>query len=57
MIMRTVRMKLESDEQSGMYMMTCRGGMDDPPSAIEISINEMRVALGDKATIVLPEEQ
>lgn len=56
MVMRTVRMKLESDEQPGMYMMTCRGGMDDPPSAIEISINEMRVALGDKATIVLPEE-
>ncbi len=57
MVMRTVRMKLESDAQPGMYMMTCRGGMDDPPNAIEVSINEMRVALGEKATIVLPEEQ
>ncbi len=57
MIMRTVRMKLESDEQPGMYMMTCRGALDGPPDALEISINEMRVALGDKATIVLPEKQ
>ncbi len=56
MIMRTVRMKLESKDQPGMYMMTCRGGLDNPPDAREISINEMRMALGDKATILLPEE-
>ena len=56
MIMRTVRMKLESDEQPGMYMLTCRGALDNPPDAREISINEMRFALGDKATILLPEE-
>ena len=53
--MRTVRMKLTSEEQPGMYMLTCRGGLDDPPDAREISINEMRVALGDKAAILLPE--
>jgi hypothetical protein len=57
MIMHTVRMTLESEEQPGMYMLTCRGALDDPPSALEVSINEMRVALGDKASIVLPEEQ
>ncbi len=55
MIMRTVRMKLKSEQQPGMYMLTCRGGLDNPPDAREISINEMRVALGDKAAILLPE--
>ncbi len=57
MIMHTVRMRLESAEQPGMYMLTCRGGLDDPPNAREPSINDMRMGLGDKATIVLPEEQ
>ncbi len=56
MIMRTVRMKLESEEQPDMYMLTCRGALDNPPDAIEVSINEMRLALGDKAAILLPEE-
>ncbi len=53
--MRTVRMKLKSEQQPGMYMLTCRGGLDNPPDAREISINEMRVALGDKAAILLPD--
>ena len=56
MIMRTVRMKLESAENPNMYMLTCRGGLDDQHDAREISINEMRVALGDKATILLLED-
>lgn len=56
MIMRTVRMKLESEENPNMYMLTCRGSLDDQHDAREISINEMRVALGDKATILLLED-
>lgn len=56
MVMRTVRMKLESEQQPGMYMLTCRGALDEQPYARAISIKEMRVALGDKATIVLPQE-
>ena len=57
MIMHTVRMRLESDEQPGMYMLSCRGGLDDPPKALEPSITEMRMALGDKAAIILPADQ
>ncbi len=57
MVMRMVHMKLESEEQPDLHRLTCRGALDDPPNALEVSINEMRVALGDKATIVLPEEQ
>ena len=57
MIMHTVRMRLESEEQPGMYMLTCRGGLDDPPNAREPSINEMGMALGDKASMILPEAQ
>ena len=57
MIMHTVRMRLESEEQPGMYVLTCRGALDDPPNAREPSISEMRMALGDKATIVLPQQQ
>ena len=57
MIMRTVRMQLESEEQPGVQTLICRGALDDPPNAREVSISEMREALGVKATIVLPEEQ
>ncbi len=57
MIMHTVRMRLESEEQPGMNILTCRGALDDPPNAREPSVNEMRMALGDKATIVLPEDR
>ena len=55
MIMQTLRMTLESAEQPGMYMLTCRGALDDPPNALRVSISEMREALGNKAFIILPE--
>ena len=55
MIMQTLRMTLESAEQPGMYMLTCRGALDDPPNTLPVSISEMREALGNKAFIILPE--
>jgi hypothetical protein len=57
MFMHTVRMKLESEEQPDMYMLTCRGAQDNPPDVEFVSIDEMHEALGNKAVILLPEEK
>jgi hypothetical protein len=57
MIMHTVRMNLFSAKQPGVFMLTCRGALDDPPRAEYISIDEMRLALGDKARMLLPGEE
>ena len=49
-------MRLSSAEQPDVYRLVCRGGEDNPADAIPPSIQEMRRALGDYATLQLPEE-
>ena len=57
MFMHTVRMRLNSEEQPDMYMLTCRGAQDNPPDVEFVSIDEMHEAMGDKAVILLPEDK
>ena len=57
MFMHTVRMRLNSNEQPDMYMLTCRGAQDNPPDVEFVSIDEMHEAMGDKAVILLPEDK
>lgn len=54
-IMYVVEMRLRSPEQPDVFRLVCRGGEDDPADAIPPSIREMRQALGDYATLTLPD--
>lgn len=55
-IMHVVEMRLQSAEQPDVYRLVCRGGEDNPADARPPSINEMRAALGEYATLELPPE-
>ena len=55
-IMHVVEMRLKSTEQPDVYRLVCRGGEDNPADAEPPTINEMRRALGDYATLKLPPE-
>lgn len=54
-IMYVVEMRLRSPEQPDVFRLVCRGGEDDPADAIPPSIRDMRQALGDYATLSLPD--
>ena len=54
MITRGVHLWIGSDTQPDVMRLTCRGGFDDPWRAELPSIDEMRTALGDYASLTLP---
>jgi hypothetical protein len=54
MIVRGVHLWFGSDIQPDVMRLTCRGGFDEAWRADLPSIDEMRIALGDYARIVLP---
>lgn len=56
-IMWVVEMYLKSAQQPDVLRLTCRGGEDRPSDAEPPSINEMRHALGDYASIELPPDR
>lgn len=54
MIVRGVHLWIGSDTQPDVMRMTCRGAFDDAWRAQLPSIDEMREALGDYASLILP---
>ena len=54
MIVRSLHLWVASDQQPDVRRLTCRGAFDDMPEAYPPSINEMRAALGDYASLELP---
>jgi hypothetical protein len=48
-------MRLNSEKQSNVTYLVCGGALEDPPLAEYPTIQEIRVALGGYATLILPD--
>jgi hypothetical protein len=57
MTFEEIRMRLESERPSDIRELACRGSLDDPSLVVPPTLAEIRRALGNYASISVPEEK